>query len=777
MACARSPWVLAGILCLLIPSQSSVSSPFRPLRLSRFRIPGLNGIQSAGEMKGWRRMAKGHVRSPIVWRCETEESMKSSSANMISPIVLNRRIVSSKDLPSLLNLAEKYQETLSPINVVSALHKAAKLKNKKSFSARGGRGPSGRGRGVTGGVTGGETEFEGGGWGVLIEKAEGVLGELNSQGISNLVWALAKLEHPSARQILDKIQPHALSQVESFNGQNIANTLWAYATLTQSPSEALLDAILQRCRDTAGEFRPQSLANTLWAFARLTLGTRTWDRNLAMGAISAVQKATDSHIQSFNTQELCNTLWGLAKLACIPAPPPSVLNQAGDLIKERAQYVNQKDLDHALWAFGVLRHPLPLDTILSLESRELELIPGLSAESLARLFHNFARLAHVPSKEINIAAAERVRMGFKSLNNKEVSTLYWAGAAALGRGTEVEEGARELVESLENKLDIQILTPSAVSRVLWAYGKLSIQPGEETQLTLTDYITKNAHIFPAPDIARCIWAFGEVSSMQWRGGLEAGKVVLERSEEVYNDLRTTQAAELLKGIVGFSDHVAPNISLLEKIENLSESRALSSMVTPLERQALQAILFRLLQLGYEPTDGFLETLSNCVDVSLLSPRQIADTLWAIAKIERDVSGLSSVSTFVNGLLTRAPRLHDRYLLRDVPDVLSAMARLEHKLSQGEIQPFFDRITVDAKRYASTEIATSFWAFAKLEVEPDLYTLDALQKRATVISGQLTPEMAKVMMWSFARIDIDPDRRLVMALNKAMSAKVNDPVDE
>ena len=60
--------------------------------------------------------------------------------------------------------------------------------------------------------------------------AAGRLGEFNAQGVTNLAWAFAAIEHP-APALFDQIAAQSPTRLDEFGPQGLSNTLWAFAAL------------------------------------------------------------------------------------------------------------------------------------------------------------------------------------------------------------------------------------------------------------------------------------------------------------------------------------------------------------------------------------------------------------------------------------------------------------------------------------------------------------------------------------------------------------------
>ena len=114
-------------------------------------------------------------------------------------------------------------------------------------------------------------EFEGGSdlFDNIATQAAERRAEFNAQGISNMVWAYAKVDKPHAllfEAMEDQVV--AFRHLGEFNSQNLANTVWAYASAGVSHPklfEKVANCIVRL--DSLYGFKPQELSNTVWAYA------------------------------------------------------------------------------------------------------------------------------------------------------------------------------------------------------------------------------------------------------------------------------------------------------------------------------------------------------------------------------------------------------------------------------------------------------------------------------------------------------------------------------
>ena len=167
-----------------------------------------------------------------------------------------------------------------------------------------------------------------------------------SQGIANVVWALAKFQFQQ-KCLLMTIAEEAPPRLDEFDPQHLSILAWAYATL-EFPNRPLLSALCQAAVRKMDIFNAQHMANMTWAMATLAhkvrLGLccsdfvpgglpdrmsdtckfwppRPWSRQQGeQGSQRGERLATRSSVSacwkvaSFNPQECSNLVWAFALL-------------------------------------------------------------------------------------------------------------------------------------------------------------------------------------------------------------------------------------------------------------------------------------------------------------------------------------------------------------------------------------------------------------------------------------------------------------------------------
>eukprot|EP00667_Euglena_gracilis_P006006 EG_transcript_6048 len=224
--------------------------------------------------------------------------------------------------------------------------------------------------------------------GRLLRTGGGQIEWLTSQGVSNCLWAAARLGLQDAELVAALVDRALTLGLDQFTSQGVANTAWALATMGHCDDPFLAALVARLTSAGLQEFKPQELANTIWAVA--TLGHKD-ETLLARFAQFLVARG----LHGFKAQELANTTWAFATLGFLHKPLMHEVIAHFLLLGPPA--FKPQELTNLLWAFAALEHD-----------------PGALAEAVTR---------HV--QRCNLAQ-------FKPL---EISNLLWA-VATLGLNAE-----------------------------------------------------------------------------------------------------------------------------------------------------------------------------------------------------------------------------------------------------------------------------------------------------------------------------------------------------
>ncbi|MGI2029804.1 DUF1601 domain-containing protein [Endozoicomonas acroporae] len=431
--------------------------------------------------------------------------------------------------------------------------------------------------------------------------------DIDVRGITNLLWALAKLVNNGfepettlkLKEAVATLLPHVKTKAESkegkdhFNTQSIANLLWAMAKLVDNGLEktpklkeavaALLPHVKTKAesKEEKDHFIPQHIANLLWALAKLV------DKGLKLEKTAKLKEAA------------------AALLPCV---------KNGAQAKEAKDHFNPQEVANLLWAMAKL-----LDNGL-----ELEKTPKLR-EAVAAL------LANVKTK----AKSKEERDHFNPL---EVANLLWAMAKLvdngldLGKTPKLKETVVVLLSYVktraESKQEKVLFTPKQITSLLWAAAKLvdnrlelekapKLKEAVDTLLphvkTMAESKEERDHFKPQ-EVANLLWAMAKLVDH----GLELEKTPKLKEALAALLLQVKTKAESKEE----KDHFKPQevTNLLWALAKLVDN-GLELEKTAILKEAVVALLPRV------------KTKAEAKEEKdLFIPQHIANLLWALAKL-------------------------------------------------------------------------------------------------------------------------------------------------
>lgn len=183
-------------------------------------------------------------------------------------------------------------------------------------------------------------------WRALRAGGHRMAAEMNSWDVSNIWWALAKLELHVPADIADALAATTARAARRMVPQEAANTWWAFAALglaVPAPTHASLHASTAAL---APDMTPQGVAITWLALAKLGLAVP--DATHAALHAAAVRVAPD-----LTPQGVANTWFAFAKLAlALPAATDAALQAATVRV---APDLAQQEVTNILWALASLQ--------------------------------------------------------------------------------------------------------------------------------------------------------------------------------------------------------------------------------------------------------------------------------------------------------------------------------------------------------------------------------------------------------------------------------------
>lgn len=265
-----------------------------------------------------------------------------------------------------------------------------------------------------------------------------------AQGLSNVAWSCAKcnLQGEAAVQLLDRIAE--VLQVgraeQTWNAQDLSNLAWAYGRLRTRASLghqdlAALDAISRAALNLGlHKFRPQGLSNLLWAHAHLGVPCTEL-------CASICEEAASTRLRGFSSQEVSNLAWAAT---VTDGKMRDSLCCAISSWLDTSELERPQELSITLWAFAKTQAACP--TLLAYARERMvdepEWLRDFSCQALSNLLWSLAKVhklqqhqAEDTEETIGAVLAEVERRTFSQFKPQEISQILHALATWGGRGS------------------------------------------------------------------------------------------------------------------------------------------------------------------------------------------------------------------------------------------------------------------------------------------------------------------------------------------------------
>ena len=239
-------------------------------------------------------------------------------------------------------------------------------------------------------------------WPRLVSRLRSMLKQnsLNARTLANVVYAVAELYADiSMAQDLADLIPGLLAAVEAKSAdmtpQGLSNCLWAVAKLkSEVPAVLKLVPILVRrmVQNRMDRLGPQDLSNNFWAVAVLYDAV---PEVLKIAPVLALQLPAEVH--NMNPQALSNSLWAVANLQDTVPEVLVVVPALAHQVKDEINRLSTVDLSTCFWASAKLHQASPevLDMMPVLLKSIRHRITGMSTQALANCLWAVAKLKTV----------------------------------------------------------------------------------------------------------------------------------------------------------------------------------------------------------------------------------------------------------------------------------------------------------------------------------------------------------------------------------------------
>ena len=318
------------------------------------------------------------------------------------------------------------------------------------------------------------------------------------QGMSNVLWAMARLDYSPQSDIFDRIVSELMSRPErEIKAQDLANATWSLGRLQCKIEEENLEKLIMSSVETIDTFNQQELSLTLWGLARL-------DYRLDNALYSKVLDAVGAKCHTFNAQALSTTLWAVGRIGIIPSP--EVLFTITEEVSAKIRTFTPQGLSNVLWSLTSLSYnpgPSILRTISLEVSRKS---PNISSKNLSSILKSFSILQYLPEDAIMQKLTESFLKEVEIAVPQSTCQLLWSFASlGYSPGLDVLD-----ILHLRASTLLDEYTTIHLANTLWSYSTLSFDPGESFLSRLVDSFVLQVKEASPQAIANIVWAIASL---------------------------------------------------------------------------------------------------------------------------------------------------------------------------------------------------------------------------------------------------------------------------
>ncbi|WP_299729465.1 RAP domain-containing protein [uncultured Endozoicomonas sp.] len=455
----------------------------------------------------------------------------------------------------------------------------------------------------------------------------------DAQGITNLLWAMAKLMDnglewtAELKAAVAALLPQVNREKDQFNTQAITNLLWAMAKLVDNGLErtaelkAAVAALLPRVNVKKDQFNAQAITNLLWAMAKLV------DNGLELTAelkatVAALLPRVNAKKASFNPQEINNLLWAMAKLMDNGLERTAELKAAVaallPLVNREKDQFNAQAIANLMGAMAKLMDN-GLERTAELKAAVPALLPRVNvkkdqfnAQAIANLLWAMAKLVdnglNQPAELKAAVAALLPRVNAKKdqFNAQAITNLLGAMAKLVDNGLERTAELKAAMAALLPQVNMQKdqFDAQAIANLLWAMAKLVDNGLERTAElkaavpALLPRVNVKKDQFNAQAIANLLWAMAKLADngLEQTKDLTAAVASLLPQVNMQKDQFNSQAiANLLWAMAKLGEAIELSVvePLFESLVRISENSKPSQQGAFMSLWAVMAYCARL----------------------------------------------------------------------------------------------------------------------------------------------------------------------------------------
>ena len=472
-------------------------------------------------------------------------------------------------------------------------------------------------------------------WTSLELKLLDVADELEPQGVANVLWGFAALEHRASPRLRDALEAAAVKHCRfasktggrddkrgygqrrdrgrgrlddaaaspGFKPYELTMMFWALTRLGDEPGLELRGLFEAQCGRQLRLLKPQELSMVASAYGRV-------ERVAPLLAAVAEESVTRAGLNNFKPNEIANLMWGLAKVHA----------------KQQADGVNIGDLP------GLPVSSLDDSGDEGFSALARLLAPGVSGKALVRqdlldvFVDEFSARAHEFSSGDMALSAWAIATLTAKPTRYETRFELDGDVVEVARANQRPPSKVAALEPVEAAAVVRIkdFTPLDFANLLWAFAKLNHTPGDRFQADFEEAVIEKMSRFDSQVLANTVYAY---AALQLPGATNVLPLIQLHFKDRLGEFKPK---ELLMVLWAFTRcGYDPGADAMARFE-----KAMRPKTDHLAPDEVTQYLWATAVLKYRPSEdalrGFQSRIVDCP--SRFSGTPIALTLWAYATL-------------------------------------------------------------------------------------------------------------------------------------------------
>lgn len=609
----------------------------------------------------------------------------------------------------------------------------------------------------------------------IQERALEVHSSFTALGLTNLVWALAKI-----RNIVHASSTTASSAINATNIFSSASNAIAAGFSALSPSSTissgLVSHLLRAAESKLKDFNPQLISNLMYALATIhfTPLPPSFVKNMLSQAVVVEEK--------FDSQNISNLIWALITLDLLPVPntqeklsssAPSSSNvetKISSSIQDNEQALSlsitmteneqetflksminaslkqapsfsPQELSNLFWSFASIHDRCPNSSIFSFPSfstlvsalvqTATEKSSQFNPQAISTLFWALASLHITPSTALLRALSRVAHTTINQFFPREMSSLLW------GFATLKIQPSEQLISAMSEQLvnRRQELEPQSLSNLFWSFATLGITPSNDLIQTVTDASISTSDFFSPQSISNLLWSFASLKIVPSQTLVDA------LSEKAISTIKEFSPQSLANTISAFASLKLTSPPLIEAV-----MRETMSKISFFDPRYVSIVARSLASLLITPSQRFVDVMcARALDLKKdLLPQNVSNFLWVLS--EWNVSPSTELLEVMSAIAVE--KMTD-FTPGGMTELAVAMSRFQ--LTDTELIHALTRAAIEKHQQFEISEASLLMRHLSIlagnnDIDPELVRLMSLQ--AVLKRKDLTPEDMSSLLRAF-----------------------------